>query len=417
MINKDRLLNERLGKKIQDVFLGLNLIPTMKESFVRDLLNSNISKDKVDKLFCLENVENVLDKNELKSFIINIYKFTSDEDFNPSTLLKKKKDKRNDDGKIYKDEDESLYFNFDFKTKFANAKYKEDTKKVVMSLFRKSSVYENEYSKDLYDFNTDELKVFLKSLKARSLRSIQNSISTIEQYIDYAIKNERTEFKVNNAELFNSKDVTKQLLNTKAIEEFYMDKEEVYTIARKASNAQDGVIVALLFEGLNNRKKGNQEYSELVNIKPEHVDFDNTSIKIVDEENGEVERTIDNISDEALSIISKAIDEKIYYSAKGENVRKYKLSYSEYILKGLRGSGKINWRNINQRILRMSELFELEYFNATSIMYSGQLHYAKQLKSYGHHIDDIIIKTLERFGMNINSASIFYLKKRLEERI
>lgn len=399
-------VDERLEVKLKKVIEGINLIPTFRKN-IREELSEEITTEKVDDILNLELSLESLNESELKHLFKVIFKFSNDEDFNPIKVLQSR---NKQEEKYTKDFDENLYYNYDFKMKFTNTRYREKTRKVVRALFRKSAKFELSFGKDLYDFSADELEEFFRSLQAKTLRSIQNSISTVEQYIRFAIKNNKTTYKVNNATLFNSREHTEKLIDKDAEEHMIFDKKEIMDMAKNSDNAQDGVIPALIFDGVSSKKKHNEEFYELVNLKNEDIDWNNNEIVLED-------RRIP-MSKETVELVRDAIKENIYQSINGERTRKYKIAKSDYVLRGLRGNRKIKWRNIIERIARIAEYWGYKkYLNATNISYSGQIYYAKELLDKGMDIEEVVDKILFRFGANINPSSQFYLKSRIEKYI
>lgn len=78
-------------------------------------------------------------------------------------------------------------YNRDFKNQ-SLTRYGHSTQRVVQVLFRNSCKFEEMWNKDLYDFTFEEAEEFLCSLKAKSLRSIQNIISKLHKYLEFAME-------------------------------------------------------------------------------------------------------------------------------------------------------------------------------------------------------------------------------------
>ena len=294
----------------------------------------------------------------------------------------------------------------EFKNTFLNSKYSYDTQRVVKALFRNTEEFETLYGKDLYDFNYDELKAVLKSFKTTTIRSLQNQVSTIERYIEFARKNGKTTLKgVNYAKKFDSKDVLENLLDKDAEENMVFDRDEIMQMAMMSDNAQDGVILGLLFDGVSHKN----EFEELTNLSKDNIDMENKRIKLLD-------RTI-SMSTKTAVLVKGALDQtENYTSITGDNVRNYKIAEGNNILRGLRGKNKIKGDIVSQRIVRNSEINDYDYLNATNISYSGQLHYVKQLiEEENDEVEEAIDKALYRFGMPINTSSQYYLKERIDK--
>lgn len=312
--------------------------------------------------------------------------------------------------KEFKSNYEDIY-QWEFKKKFL-AKYSPETQRVYTVLFGKISKFEEQYGKDLYDFNLDEIRQVLKSLKATTIRSLQDKKSTIEQYIDFAIANHKSEYKVNFAEGLNSKEKIDPLLDKEAVENMIFDKEEIMRMAMDTNNAQDGVILALLFDGLSHKN----EFDELRELTIDRFNEDERTIRIDFHEdvNKEFNRVIP-ISDETAYLIKRAYQQEKYESITGENFRKYTIVKGENVIRGLRGKAKVKGQIINQRLLRLKELVGNEQLNAKNIFYSGQLHFAKEL-FYKENlpVDEALPIILKRFAVPDNPMSRHYLKARIE---
>jgi len=87
-------------------------------------------------------------------------------------------------------------YNREFKNHFL-AVYKTSTRRVDEVRFKKAGRFEEKAQKDLYDFTFEKAEEFLYSLHAKSLRSIQNHISRLGKYLDFAIQQGRSINKVN----------------------------------------------------------------------------------------------------------------------------------------------------------------------------------------------------------------------------
>ncbi|HDX9578406.1 TPA: hypothetical protein ROX88_001937, partial [Bacillus pseudomycoides] len=160
----------------------------------------------------------------------------------------------------------------EFKNVFLTSKYSVDTQRVAKALFKKTGEIEKRKDKDLYTFNEEELAETFKSLKAKTIRSLQDKISTVERYIDFAKQNGRT--KINYAALFDSKDKLEKLIDKEAEENMIFDKGKIMDMAMSAGNVQDGVILGLLFDGVSHKN----EFEELINLTKDNVDEENKEI-------------------------------------------------------------------------------------------------------------------------------------------
>lgn len=120
------------------------------------------------------------------------------------------------------------------------------------------------------------------------------------------------------------------------------------------------------------------------------------------------------MSSQTAILVRRALDVNEYYSITGSQNRKYKIAESDYVLRGLRDNYQCKWRNVNQRIIKISELNDLAYLNATTVSYSGQIHYGIELMNEGLSLEEAVLKVMERFDINVNESSKFYVRTRIE---
>lgn len=323
-------------------------------------------------------------------------------------LEKKEVQKERDQAKI-KDNKPIYYYNYDYKIKYLEEYtcYKEETKRIIRVFFRKIAEIEKELNKDIYDFNGSEIERALIHLKSTTVRSLQNTTSLLGKYIDYAVNAGLSVQKENLMYNFSSQEKLSKLIDKESSQSLYFTKEEIMNMAMYAENAQDGVILALLYEGVSPKNN----FKELVNIKVEDIDFDKGELNI------EGRDMPIKLSKETLFLLKGAICISSYYSVNGDKIREYNITKTDYVLRGLRykGNKPISWRNVNQRILRISVVNKEEYLNATNISASGQINYAYDLYMEDKELGDkAITMALEHFNLPVNKSALFALKKKIK---
>ncbi|WP_168898305.1 phage integrase family protein [Bacillus sp. ISTL8] len=387
------IISDKLRQELDGLFDAINH-PMLKES--RNHFETKLSKivdsNKVKSILDKEETIDILDKDEAIAF------------FESLRIHFKKNEFSSDNIKFAEDVTDTKkgLYNEDFKEEYLS-KYKDNTRRVKRIIFEKSRTLELTYGKDLYDFNFEQLEEVLRSLKASTVRSLQNSVATIAQYTKFAIKNKKKSDKINYIDGF-TKDKIEEYLDKEREENMIFPKEEIMSIATEAENPQDGVILALIFDGVSNKN----EFEELINLSEDDIDFDEKVIKLEDREVP--------MSEDTCELVKDAIHEPKYSSTSGDRVREYKLAESEFVLRGLRNNKQIKWQNISQRIIRLSEQFGWEKtLTATNVAYSGQLYMAEELMNNGMDIDEAISVIIKRFGINDNPSAQFYLRERIEK--
>lgn len=394
---------EEVNNKLKGVIEGIKLIPTLLKRFNEDLEKSfksegydfieNVIKNEVD-------YNKVSEKQYLKLLEI-VHSITKEETLNPENV------KLEDSTSLHNvsSDEGSMYYNFEVKKQFAETYKTEETVRVTMAMFKKSAEIEKELNKDLYDFNIMELEMFFKSLNATTIRSIQTYISRVERYTEYALQNNLKEGDINFASVFDKSNRVQGFLDKEALDNLVFSKEEIMEMAIRADNAQDGVIIALLFDGVSLKNN----YEELINLKIDK--FDEVNETITTEEG----RVIP-LSKETAILVKHASDQgDRYVSTTGENHRTYKVAQGENVLRGLRGRDTVSVGVIGQRIYRTTENYGYHYMNATNISYNGRIHLVKKLMEEGNSVDKAVEITLDRFNVPKNKSSMFYLKRKVAE--
>lgn len=404
-------VNGAIQKEVGNVIEGISLIPSVNK-MIQAQLESGIDSKKVKKILSKKSNIDILDETECFHFLKVIFEFTNDSKFNP-VILTEINNEDNDDEyeivngervRISKDKLPKYYFNFEHKKAFAETYKNENTRRVVMSLFRSTADAEKGKAKDLCNFNIKELEEVFKSFNAKTIRSLQNTISTVERYIAYSQKQKKTDYPINYATAFNSKDRLEKLLDEEA-DNMIFDKQEIMEMAMNTDNPQDGVIIGLLFDGLSLKN----EFEELTNLTEGQCDLDNKVITISED------RKIE-ISTETAILVRQALEQdQVYLSITGDKARKYKIADGLNVIRGLRGKAKVKGQIINQRILRIKEIFDYKYLTATSVSYSGQIHMAKKLFEKGLNMEEVIEEVLKNFGIPSNASSQFYMRSRIEK--
>jgi hypothetical protein len=291
----------------------------------------------------------------------------------------------------------------EYKNLYLTSNYEDvDTVRVTKQLFINSYNLEMKVDKDLYDFTYQEAKEFLYSLKAKTTDSLRNLISKLSKYLDYAIRQGVSNNKINYYKKLSKE--KSMFVDREAEENMIFDRDEIMEMTLNADNAQDGVILALLFEGLSHKN----EFEELTELTIDDVDLDNNEIILED-------RTIPMGHETKMAIKDAYDQERKYTSINGEKTRNYKIAEGKNIIRGLRGKVKVKGQIISQRILRIADIFGYPYLNATNVSYSGQIHNAVELMNNGMNIDDAVSNIIKRFGINNNTTSRFYLKTRIEK--
>lgn len=275
--------------------------------------------------------------------------------------------------------------------------YTDETVHVFRFVFYKSYDVEDILQKDMYDFNTGELKQVLLNANKSTVNSVRAFASMMKKYIDWAIRIGLTNSNINPMDMFTTKDYRECIDKSRKL---FISEGELIEIEDQLVNYQDKVILRLLFEGVNG-----YEVSELTNLKKYDVDYANKRLRLYDDKNGE--RFI-AVSDRCLDIIERAIDEKKYYARNGDKTSAHGKSEYEYletdhVIKNVltgRTKGAADKNIIYRRMYMIKEIFDMPHLTIKNIWRSGMIKMAVDLyKEEGELTNKQLDKIAEQFGL------------------
>lgn len=297
---------------------------------------------------------------------------------------------------FYKTERKELFL----KESTNNHTISEITSKSYARIFWKTFVQEEALKKDLCQFSLEEIETILFSFKANNRNTVESYGRIISSYLNWCLQKGYTNKNV----MGNLKptDFERYMAN----EETYFTEKQLRRYEDRCVNAQDAVIIDLLFLGV-----GGRQLSEIRNLKREHISWDTNEIKLIntlksDKEGRPVkftERTV-HVEDYTLNLIKSAIDTKTYTKRNGDmephlKVRPFTdLVENNYIVR-TSITKTDNWDNpvdkfvIYRRIDSISKSLGIEELTTKYIQRSGMIYEAyKLLDNEGNlSLDDLKI--------------------------
>lgn len=282
------------------------------------------------------------------------------------------------------------------------SKYPEKTHNIYRRIFYYSATVEEMHDIDLYEFNLKQVGEILKSMNPSSLASVKSAVSIIKAYIDWAIHR-----RSNNINPLDVVDVEWEKQFVDRTKKLFFSKDEIDEIISKCLNAQDSVIIALLFEGA-----GGKEVSELRNLKYSDVNFDEKSVTLTNE-NGE-QRSI-SVSDQTLRLLKEAATQTDYYKKNGNIAptsrntnHTSELIETGYLIKPANTKNvhveQVNTHVIYGRLTTISDekLLNIPNFTVKNIQRSGMIYMAKLIFDRDGKFEDReqYFEICEKFGVN-----------------
>ena len=315
----------------------------------------------------------------------------------------------------------------------SSGKITKDTSANYERIFNITEKLERALQKDLNRFSFLELETVLRNFKTNNRNTIETYARIISSYLNWSV--EKGLIEKNNLKELKPNDFERYIINN----ESYISLNNLRRYESGCYNAQDAVIIRLLFMGV-----GGKQLSEIRNLKKTDIQGNIlflTNTLQEDEETGEplkfTTRYLE-VDDRTIELINNAILQKTYRKRNGElrqtetgNVREYtNLINNDYVI---RPSLTKNGSNLNKpvdkfviykRIEVISETLGIENFTTKFIQRSGMIYFTNELLKINNEkdvsLDDMKI-VADRFNVksyhnlkgfvNIKNIELTYAKE------
>lgn len=292
------------------------------------------------------------------------------------------------------------HYNPEDKKEFLSLYDKIETSESYGYILEKIASLEEFYSRDLYDFNMDQIEEAMYLLKPSSLAVSRMNGAVLAAYISWAIDTNKIISNMNPIKnKVNAKDWYRKFIDPSR--KNYISLEELEDIESSLINSQDKVVPRLLFEGV-----GGVFVSEVLNLKEKDVKEEKNKLRLNDDRKGERYITV---SKDCIKLINSALKAKDYEKKNGDSGAKnptLELVNNDYVIKtagtNAIGSGRADKHTIYRRVAMISKALGVPYFTTKSIQRSGMIYMAYNLmKTQGKsNIDrSIIIEVAQHFGV------------------
>lgn len=288
-----------------------------------------------------------------------------------------------------------FFYNSEIKSKFLD-KYPNDTQMAYSRIFEKSKIKEEEYKKDIAFFNEEEIEDFLYFLKPLTKSASHVNGRIISVYIDWIIENKKLPI---NDNCLREKKVSyfNKFIDEKA--DIYFNYQTLKDIEFDCQNAQDAVLIRLIFEGVMGKS-----LAEIRNIKKSDVinavDYMENSIdelipmEVVDEDES---KRIVRLSREAIKLLIDAVEQEQYLKKNGvledESIGTItNLVDNDYVVrtsitKTDYGNRPVEKMVIYRRIKMINEVLKYDYLTTKNIFRSGVIYEGKKLLEKNRILD------------------------------
>jgi integrase len=291
----------------------------------------------------------------------------------------------------------SEFYNESIKSMFLS-KFSEQTQKVYARFFKISQSLEQRYDTDLSSFTLEQIEELFYLLNPATETSSRNSGAVLSSYINWCIQ-ERKSLNVSQHPLTNrTSEWYKSFVKPKS----ELTESELYSLEQRCVNAQDAVILRLIYEGI----KGDG-CSELVQLRLQDVDIERGIVKLANLDNSK--RKLE-VSQRTIQLIKAAARESMYEKKNGMVSGTTKshctnLVQNEYVIRNSitrnENLGVADKYLIYRRLSMLSEVFEMPNLNVNMIERSGMLKMAKELLDAEGKLErEQYLKIAERFHVS-----------------
>lgn len=314
-------------------------------------------------------------------------------------------------------------YNEDQKERFLKDNKAEKTKEAYTRVLKRASSLEEEYQKDLYNFNISEIELLINYLAPTTLGSARSAVTPISTYIDWAIEQGLRTDNLNPLSALVDKEYLEKFIDKSNV--LYFTKDEIEDITGRLTNKIDAAVIQCLFEGLLGKK-----YSELLNLTIHDVNEGRDKNRLiltndVDEENSTKRILMLDGDSKLIDLLTETYNKKIYYKNNGNPLPTNKsntinLIENEYIFRasalGVKYFGKADSHLVLRKLRLIAEWMGQPTLTAINIRNSGMLYYAYKLYMDRGKLEkeeyDIIC---DRFDIKMSKQGFYNISRQKNE--
>lgn len=280
---------------------------------------------------------------------------------------------------LYNSEIKKEYFDTQFTS--------QNTKLTAYFDFSTITKIEKDSNKDAYSFNDLEIATVLKSMESSSILSIRRLLSTLNDYVQWAIDNgKRSKYEtgINNVQEFiiSEKNLNKYVSN-KQVDGKILDEEEFEDLLNILVNPIDSALILCLYNFV-----GGTEFHEIRSLTYESIDEKNSMLHLVDKTGKKRKQKVEERLIEELLLLNRT---NTYTSNNGipdnfGRVRETPFIDSKYLFRPIESDNAgdmISPSTLYTRLRQMKQHTGYNYISPTSLRDTRLIH-------------EILIETKER---------------------
>lgn len=251
-------------------------------------------------------------------------------------------------------------------------------------VLRLADEYEEIMNKPIYNMSYPELKELIATqFKNSSTKAIMKNVSILKTYIDFCISKNLVLHGENRLATFSIDDA-KEFVHKQALINKFIDKKKLMEYQNILCNAQDVLLLELLYIGVKGRPSKEGTLEEVINLTIDDIDEKNNMLTLT-QNNGK--HRIIKVEASTIELIKETYEQEYYIENNGEQTnnprlsepRKTKINKVENYIFRVPGRNKYELFKpnlLNSRMKRIQKYVGNPYLNYTSLYNSGMIQMA-----------------------------------------
>jgi len=247
-------------------------------------------------------------------------------------------------------------------------RFEESTQELLERIFISSETSENQFGKDISQFNQIEVKDFLTGLNSQSPRRLQSTCIFLSDYYEWCYKEGLVDSIVNPFDKRITSIIINDIIPKEVLNDKFFTKNELLEMINNIADVSNKFVVYALYNGIT--------CDELTALKISDLDFDNNEVKF------NTGRTI-KVDTLFKHLMIETQDQTHYYDdgiEKESKFNKYTYAESDYVLKicGTKECDMVNSQYIQKRLRITKKQMENKFISTTTLFKNGLINYIKE---------------------------------------
>ncbi|MNH75612.1 hypothetical protein D3C73_278560 [compost metagenome] len=306
--------------------------------------------------------------------------------------------------------DDKLY-NSDHKDMYLSQIESSASKTIYERILKRAAFIEEQVSKDLYNFNIEEVEKLLFFLAPTTFSSSSDALYHINQYINWGIQQGLRTDNINPLlGIRNDENYVRKFIDQ--TNKYYFTEAEINDMINRIMNFQDSGIIQCLYEGM-----WGHQYSEILSLVKSDIHRNSNVIEVRNLlSNGDTERRSIKVSSKLMNMLYSASEETEYTRNNGDfsptlrTSKEIKLVENEYVFR----NGDMNTKEygiapshlITRRLKNISRWFDYTHLKAMNIRKSGMIKMARDLIQISNKFErEEISEIFNQFNIDYTSTT------------